>query len=103
MNLWFYVRYCDNGQWKRETVLLKETVPKPAISFMANAIYHENYCTKIMRHCITETTNELPVNYEWKHNSKWNTLKAIVNRTAHSMIPGSEEAIIAALFQGYLK
>ncbi|MBK6635014.1 MAG: DUF2071 domain-containing protein [Chitinophagaceae bacterium] len=103
VNLRFYVRYCDNGQWKRGTVFIKETVHKPDISFIDNAICYENYCTKMMRHCITETTHELPVNYEWKHNSKWNTLMAIVNRTAHSMITRSEDAIIAAHFQGYLK
>jgi hypothetical protein len=101
VNLRFYVRYCDYGQWKGGTVFIKEIVPKPAISFIANANDHENYCTKMIKHCITVTTNELSMKYTWKHNSKWNIIKAIVNRTALSMIPGSEEAIIAEHFQGY--
>ncbi|HEX2682370.1 MAG TPA: DUF2071 domain-containing protein, partial [Ferruginibacter sp.] len=36
VNLRFYVRYNDNGEWKRGTVFIKEIVPKPAISFIAN-------------------------------------------------------------------
>ena len=38
VNLRFYVRHKDAGQWKRGTVFIKEIVPKPAISFVANTI-----------------------------------------------------------------
>lgn len=54
-------------------------------------------------YCITETNNELSLNHAWKHNNKWNTINAIVNRTAQSMITGSEEAFIAEYYRGYSK
>src|SRR5450432_2463378 len=36
VNLRFYVRYKDNGEWKRGVVFIKEIVPKLAISYVAN-------------------------------------------------------------------
>ena len=64
VNLRFYVRYNDNGTWKRGTVFIKEIVPKPAISFIANTVYHEKYDTKPMKHCITETADEINLSYQ---------------------------------------
>ena len=43
VNLRFYVRYEDNGEWKRGVVFVKEIVPKPALTFVANTVYKENY------------------------------------------------------------
>src|SRR4051812_45506678 len=43
VNLRFYVRYKDGDQWKRGVVFMKEIVPKPALTFVANAFYKENY------------------------------------------------------------
>ncbi len=45
VNLRFYVRHNDNRQWKRGAVFIKEIVPKPAISILANTLYHEKYRT----------------------------------------------------------
>ena len=59
VNLRFYVRYNDNGIWKRGTVFIKEIVPKPAISFIANTVYHEKYDTKRMKHTTSQTANEI--------------------------------------------
>src|SRR5882672_2820420 len=39
VNLRFYVRYKDNGQWKRGVVFIKEIVPKSAIAIIANTLY----------------------------------------------------------------
>src|SRR5690349_23860153 len=33
VNLRFYVRYKENGEWKRGVVFVREIVPKPALSF----------------------------------------------------------------------
>ncbi|MBO9636080.1 MAG: DUF2071 domain-containing protein, partial [Chitinophagaceae bacterium] len=43
VNLRFYVKYNDKGQWKRGVVFLSEIVPKYAVAFIANRIYKENY------------------------------------------------------------
>ena len=39
VNLRFYVRYKEDGRWKRGVVFIREIVPKPAISFVANRLY----------------------------------------------------------------
>jgi len=103
VNLRFYVRYNDNGIWKRGTVFIKEIVPKPAISFIANTVYHEKYETKAMRHSVKETANEIALSYQWKHQYKWNSIKALVENTAQSMVLGSEEEFIAEHYWGYSK
>jgi len=103
VNLRFYVRYNDKGTWKRGTVFIKEIVPKPAISFIANAVYHENYCTKKMHHFFTEKENELSAGYQWKHHNKWNRLEVVTEKTAVPMQPGSREEFIAAHYWGYSK
>ena len=33
----------ENGEWKRGVVFIKEIVPKPALTFVANTIYKEHY------------------------------------------------------------
>src|SRR5947207_15620286 len=32
VNLRFYVRYCENNEWKRGVVFINEIVPKPVIT-----------------------------------------------------------------------
>jgi len=103
VNLRFYVRYNDEGEWKRGTVFIKEIVPKPAISFIANAIYHENYFTKKMRHSLVETQTELLLSYQWKHNGNWNIIEAETKKVALPMLLGSEEEFIAEHYWGYSK
>ncbi len=101
VNLRFYVRYNDNSVWKRGTVFIKEIVPKPAISFIANTIYHEKYCTKRMRHFLQERENEINLGYLWKYHGHWNRLEATTATMALPMQPGSEEEFIAEHYWGY--
>jgi uncharacterized protein len=103
VNLRFYVRYNDAGVWKRGTVFIKEIVPKPAISFIANTVYHEKYDTKKMKHFKTETANEISLSYQWKHQQKWNRIEASVEKPAQAMLLGSEEEFIAEHYWGYSK
>jgi len=103
VNLRFYVRYNDNGIWKRGTVFIKEIVPKPAISFIANAVYHEKYGTKRMKHSTNETENEISLSYQWKHKHKWNRIEASAEKPAQAMSSGSEEEFIAEHYWGYSK
>ena len=103
VNLRFYVRYNDNGTWKRGTVFIKEIVPKPAISFIANTVYHEKYETKKMRHETVETEQELCLNYQWKHRENWFTIQASAQKPSRPMVPGSKEEFIAEHYWGYSK
>lgn len=103
VNLRFYVRYDDQGTWKRGTVFIKEIVPKRAISFIANTVYHERYCTKEMTHSFGRSVNEIKVGYSWKHKGKWNKIEATTEPEAVPMQPGSNEAFIAEHYWGYSK
>lgn len=103
VNLRFYVRYNDAGNWKRGTVFIKEIVPKPAISLIANTVYHEKYETKKMKHETIETADSIRLSYQWKHKGKWNRMEAVAEKPAQEMIPGSEEAFIAEHYWGYSK
>jgi uncharacterized protein len=103
VNLRFYVRYSDNGQWKRGAVFIKEIVPKPAISIIANALYNEKYSTMRMKNFFTKNDNEINLGYHWKHKSKWNRLEATTATEALPMQPGSEEEFIAEHYWGYSK
>lgn len=66
VNLRFYVRYKDNYEWKRGTVFIKEIVPKPALTFVANLVYKEHYETLPMAHCWKTEGDILTTEYSWK-------------------------------------
>ena len=103
VNLRFYVRYDDAGTWKRGAVFIKEIVPKPAISFVANIIYHENYSTKRMKHFLTTSPTAINLGYHWKHQNKWNRLEVTTALAPQPMQPGSEAEFIAEHYWGYSK
>lgn len=103
VNLRFYVRFNDNGTWKRGTVFIKEIVPKRAISFIANTVYHEKYSTKTMNHFLIEKEDIISLGYHWKHFYKWHKLEADIDKAAFPMQPGSEEEFIAEHYWGYSK
>ena len=73
VNLRFYVKRFENGEWKRGVVFIKEIVPKKAITFIANTLYQEHYETQKMRHEIIENENTNTFIYQWKNKKEWNT------------------------------
>ncbi len=102
VNLRFYVRYNDNGEWKRGVVFIKEIVPKPALTFVANTIYKENYETMPMTH-LWETKNDfLMVEYKWKKEN-WNSFKIHTSIEKYKIEDGSEEEFITEHYWGYTK
>jgi uncharacterized protein len=103
VNLRFYVRHSDNGEWKRGTVFIKEIVPKPAISWVANTIYHERYETRKMSHFFFEQKEHLHTGYHWKQGNRWNRIEVKTETMATAMKPGSEEEFIAEHYWGYSK
>jgi uncharacterized protein YqjF (DUF2071 family) len=66
VNLRFYVRHQSKGEWKRGVVFIKEIVPRSALTFIANTLYHENYETMPMRHVWEKTIDKLRIAYIWK-------------------------------------
>jgi uncharacterized protein YqjF (DUF2071 family) len=101
VNLRFYVRYKENGQWKRGVVFIKEIVPKRMITFVANTLYKEKYVTHPMHHQWETTEKELKVSYRWKVKNEWNWLSAIAEKEAKPVQEGSAEEFITEHYWGY--
>ncbi len=103
VNLRFYVRNNDMGKWKRGNVFIKEIVPKPAISFIANNLYREKYSTMKMDHFHVEKDNKIETCYQWKFKNKWNKLEASCEKKSLPMRINSEEEFIAESYWNYTK
>ena len=103
VNLRFYVKRFDGQNWKRGVVFIKEIVPKPALTFVANAIYNENYETLPMQHLWAENAENRTVAYKWKKNNKWNSLKVIASVEAKDITIGSETEFITEHYWGYAR
>lgn len=101
VNLRFYVKCFEDGIWKRGAVFIKEIVPKPAISIVANTLYNEKYSTMRMKHFFEKKETEIHLGYSWKSKRKWNRLEATTELTAIPMKAGSEEEFIAEHYWGY--
>lgn len=102
VNLRFYVRHNDNGEWKRGVVFIKEIVPRPTLTFVANTVYRENYETMPMRHSWRNSSDSLTVEYRWRKNS-WNSFVVMADKTSSAIRSGSEEEFITEHYWGYTK
>lgn len=103
VNLRFYVRYRDEGEWKRGVVFIKEIVPKAAITLVANSLYREHYLTLPMRHKWVENLTQKRVEYEWKFRGEWNYVKVDVQKEARPIASGSEAEFITEHYWGYTR
>ena len=101
VNLRFYVRYNDNGTWKRGAVFIKEIVPKFMITLIANALYREKYATHPCKHEIQKTDNQLFVKYSWQSKSGWNHVEVKADAETSTILAGSEEEFITEHYWGY--
>jgi uncharacterized protein YqjF (DUF2071 family) len=101
INLRFYVRYKDGNDWKRGVTFIKEIVPRPALTFVANTIYKENYVTHPTRHKIVKAGDSMSVTYEWKHQGAWDSLEISAGSTPEDILQGSEEEFITEHYWGY--
>ncbi|HVG12101.1 MAG TPA: DUF2071 domain-containing protein, partial [Flavisolibacter sp.] len=90
------------GVWKRGVVFLKEIVPKPAITLVANRIYKENYQTAPMRHSWKFSPTSLKVAYSWK-GKEWNHFGVDASAHAEVIAEGSEAEFITEHYWGYAK
>lgn len=103
VNLRFYVRHKDNnGDWKRGVVFISEIVPMPAIAWVANRIYKENYSLSRMSNKMIENGNGINVKYGWKKRSL-NYVEVTAEKKPSPLINGSVEEFITEHFWGYAK
>jgi uncharacterized protein YqjF (DUF2071 family) len=103
VNLRFYVKRLENGQWKRGVVFIKEFVPKPAITFIANSLYKEHYQTYKMKHSFTKNDTSTTYIYQWKNDNKWNSIQLETKPNPTAIELNSEAEFITEHYFGYTK
>jgi len=103
VNLRFYVKRFENNAWKRGVVFIKEIVPKPALTFVANTLYKEHYETLPMQHKWKKNTKNRAVVYQWKKNEQWHSFKVIAALESSEIIKNSETEFITEHYWGYAK
>ena len=101
VNLRFYVRYKEQGQWKRGVVFISEIVPKPAISWVANVLYKEHYTTMPVRQVFREESGQLTVGYTWIYKRMENNLQVTAAPVPVPLPANSFEEFITEHFWGY--
>lgn len=102
VNLRFYVKKKEGNEWKRGVVFIKEIVPKPALSFVANSIYRENYQTMRMKNHIQHSKNDFMIKYSWKDKS-WHSIEITADKKALPMENDSEFEFITEHYYGFTK
>jgi len=103
VNLRFYVRYKQEGEWRRGVVFIKEIVPKNIISLVANTIYGEHYETLPMNHIIMEKEERWHVEYHVKKGYRWHKIIVEAPNKPLPIKEGSEEEFITEHYWGYTK
>jgi uncharacterized protein YqjF (DUF2071 family) len=103
VNLRFYVKRFENGEWKRGVVFIKEIVPKRAITFIANTLYNEHYQTNKMKHSVTENDISKTFVYQWKNENKWNSIQLKTKPNPIEIELNSEAEFITEHYFGYTK
>jgi uncharacterized protein YqjF (DUF2071 family) len=101
VNLRFYVKRFENGQWKRGVVFIKEIVPKRAITFVANTFYKENYETLAMNHKNELQAEIRTIAYQWKNQNTTNTIEVKAYDFSTTIDSGSEAEFITEHYFGY--
>ena len=102
INLRFYVTREENGIKKRGVVFIKEIVPKPAITIIANTLYNEKYETLPMKYQWIEQENSLEIIYQTKRKN-WQSFSIQTSKEAFDIAVGSKAEFITEHYWGYNK
>jgi hypothetical protein len=102
VNLRFYVKYYNGLEFKRGVVFIKEIVPKPALTLVANTLFDEHYETMPMKHNWKSGLAEQHIEYKWK-KKRWNSLSVNASIISKPIVPDSQEEFITEHYWGYTK
>lgn len=103
VNLRFYVKRKEGDSWKRGVVFIKEIVPKPALTFVANTIYKEHYQTLPMTHSWSTLKDTRLIEYEWKVKNQWQRFSVEADLLDLEIPTNSETEFITEHYWGYAK
>jgi len=101
INLRLYVRRQHGSGWKHGVAFVSEIVPRPAIAFIANALYNEHYRYMPTRHHISQQSGQLSVSYACKSRGQWHTMQVKAQPTPTLIAPHSIESFIFNRGWGY--
>ncbi|HEY6901671.1 MAG TPA: DUF2071 domain-containing protein [Puia sp.] len=101
VNLRFYIRYKEDQTWKRGVVFIREIVPLPAVSIVANTLFRERYISLPMRYEESREDSTLTAAYRWKYKGRWNGLSVVADSRPRPLETGSQEEFITEHFWGY--
>lgn len=101
VNLRLYVRRDVGGEIRRGVVFVKEIVPRPALAWVANAVYNEKYVAMPMSHDDRLSEPARTITYAWKHEGRWSRIHAEVDGELFQPDDTSEEAFITEHYWGY--
>jgi uncharacterized protein len=103
INLRFYVKRKDGDIEKRGVVFINETIPYKVVAWMANKLYKEHYTTIPTKHNININKDNKQIEYYWKINNIWNSIKVNATLTNEQMPKNSFEEYIFEHYFGYTK
>lgn len=103
VNLRFYVRHKEEGEWRRGVVFVRELVPRRAIAFVARFVYGEKYLALPMRHRIEPGEGVEPrrLAYQWRRSDTWEGITASVSGSSFLPADDAEETFITEHYWGY--
>jgi uncharacterized protein len=101
VNLRFYVRKKSGDTWRRGVVFVRELVPRRAIATIARVFYGENYVALPMKHEIEHVDLNLSVEYSWRRERKWESLKMSASGEPQTIPAGSHAEFITEHYWGY--
>lgn len=103
VNLRFYVKRTDETGIKRGVVFINESVPFKPVAWLANWLYKEHYIAIPTKNKIELGTDAKSVEYQWKINSRWNSLQVNASTMGAEMQEGSVEEFIYEHYYGYTR
>jgi uncharacterized protein YqjF (DUF2071 family) len=101
VNLRFYVKREVNGEKRRGVVFVKEMVPRPAITIVANTLYNEHYQAVPMRHSWDLQSDPFRVNYSWKAGGRWHDFSVMAKEEPEPIPENSDVEFITEHYWGY--
>ena len=101
VNLRFYVRKKSADTWRRGVVFIRELVPRRAIALVARTFYGENYVAVPMKHEIEDLDGNVKVEYSWRRDRKWESLKMDAVGESQLIPAGSHAEFITEHYWGY--
>lgn len=99
INLRFYVKFKENGMYKRGVVFISELVPKRMIAFIAKFIYQEQYTYAPISSSVTET-DKRSLHFNWGKQKNYSLTVETENK-AEPIKTGSKEEFIFEHYWGY--